>query len=75
MKSKELGQVLRAARKAQKLTQLELQDLSGVSASVIYKLENGRADISMGSLLAVADALGIRLIAQSPLGEEIRLNG
>ena len=71
----ELGQLLREARKTQGLSQLELQDLSGVSGSVIYKLENGRADVTAGSLLAVADALGVQLVARSPLGGEVRLNG
>lgn len=75
MKNEVLGRILKEARKAQKLTQMELQDLSGVSTSVIYKLENGRTDVSMGSIFAVADALGVQLIAQSPLGEEVNLNG
>lgn len=54
---------------------MDLQDLSGVSASVIYKIEKGRNDIAFGSLLALADALGIKLKAKSPLGQEVRLNG
>lgn len=63
------------ARKAQRLSQMDLQDLSGVSASVIYKIEKGRTEIALGSLLAVADALGVELKAKSPLGLEVRLNG
>lgn len=69
------GQILKEARKAQRLTQMDLSDLSGVSPSVIYKLESGRMDIAVGSLQAVADALGVVLIVRSPLGEEVRLNG
>lgn len=75
MKFKELGTLVKEARKAQRLTQLELQDLSGVSASVIYKLENGRTDVALGSLLAVSEALGIEVTAKSPLGKEIKLHG
>lgn len=75
MKLKQLGLIFKEARKAQHITQLELQDLSGVSASVIYKLESGRRDVSMSSLIAVADALGVQLVAKSPLGEEVYLNG
>lgn len=75
MKISELGQLLKEARKAQQLTQLELQDLSGVSASVLYKLENGRTDVAMGSFLAVSDALGIQLTVKSPLGREMKLHG
>lgn len=70
-----LGNLLKEARKAQRLTQQELQDLSGVSLSAIYKLENGRTDLALGSLLAVADALGISMTVKSPLGKEVKLSG
>jgi len=70
-----LGETFREARKAQRLTQMDLSDLSGVSPSVLYKLESGRLDIAVGSLKAVADALGVELIVRSPLGEEVKLNG
>jgi transcriptional regulator with XRE-family HTH domain len=53
---------------------MDLRDLSGVSASVIYKLETGRSDVSLRSLLAVSDALGIELLCKSPLGTEVKLN-
>lgn len=75
MIGEELSSLIKEARKAQQLTQLELQDLSGVSASVIYKLEKGRTDVALGSFLAVAEALGIQFIVKSPLGAQIRLHG
>lgn len=71
----DLRTLLQQARKAQKLTQLELQELSGVSAYVIYKLESGRTDVALESLLAVADALGVKITAKSPLGGEIVIDG
>ena len=70
-----LAIMLKEARKAQQLSQMDLQDLSGVSASVIYKLETGRNDVTLGSLLAISDALGIELIGKSPLGTEVVLHG
>ena len=69
------SKMIKEARKAQQLSQMDLQDLSGVSASVIYKLESGRSDVALGSLLALADALGIELVGKSPLGTEVKLNG
>lgn len=75
MNNETLDQIVKEARKAQRLSQMDLQDLSGVSVSVIYKIEKGRADIAFGSLLAVADALGVELKVKSPLGQEVRLNG
>lgn len=70
-----LSTLIQKARKAQKLTQLELQELSGVSAYVIYKLESNRTDVTLESLLAVSAALGVKISAKSPLGEEIVING
>ena len=75
MNNPELGQLLKEARKAQRLSQFDLQDLSGVSPSVIYKLEKGRTDVALGSLLAVSGALGIKFSLKSPLDKEIHLNG
>lgn len=75
MKNKEFGKMVSAARKAQGLTQLELQDLCGVSASVIYKIESGRDDLSVCNFVSVLDTLGISVHAKSPLGAEIQLNG
>lgn len=75
MKFNDLGGLLKRARKAQGLTQADLSDLSGASPSVIYKLESGREDIALGSLLSVGDALGVQIQVKSPLGEEARLNG
>jgi DNA-binding XRE family transcriptional regulator len=75
MKYSEFGKIVSTARKAQGLTQLELQDLCGVSASVIYKIESGRDDLSLCNFVAVMDTLGIGVHCKSPLGVEIQLNG
>ena len=75
MKYNDFGKIVSTARKAQGLTQLELQDLCGVSASVIYKIESGRDDFSLRNCVSVLDALGIEMHCKSPLGAEIQLNG
>jgi len=75
MINKDLGRTVKSARKAQEITQMELHDLSGISVSVIHKIENGREDLSLSSVMAVLDALGFRVICKSPLGEEIELSG
>ena len=71
----QMGQMIQAARKAQGISQLELQDMSGVSASVIYKAEQGRSDLTLGSFTSLCDALGIQITCKSPLGVEVRLHG
>ena len=75
MKYSDFGIMVSTARKAQRLTQLELQDLCGVSASVIYKIESGRDDFSLRNCVSVLDALGIEMHCKSPLGTEVQLNG
>lgn len=72
---KTFGTLIKEARKAQRISQLDLQDLSGTGATVIYKLESGRTDVTLGNLLAVADALGVKLVGRSPLGEEVEIHG
>src|SRR5262245_39774206 len=54
-----LGSRLRQARKAAKLTQPELADLSRVSQKTISKIERGDQD-SSGSLVQLAQACGVR---------------
>lgn len=53
---------LKAIREASCLTQEELCEKSGVSRTVISTIENGKADsITTRTMLALADALGVRL--------------
>lgn len=53
-----LGENLKKIRKAQKMTQKELAQKSGVKQSVISDLETGNAK-STGSILELANALGV----------------
>ena len=57
----ELGNVIRARRKALGITQAELADLSGISVRTIVEIENGGNSISLKRLLPVLAALGLRL--------------
>jgi transcriptional regulator with XRE-family HTH domain len=53
-----LGTTLRLARVAKELTQKELADRSGVSQSLITKIENSRVSPSRSIRLSLAKALG-----------------
>lgn len=75
MNKDNLSALFQRARKAQGLTQRELEELSGVSASVIYKVESGRTDVTLERLLALAIALGVKVTVKSPLGQEIVIDG
>ncbi|HZJ09235.1 MAG TPA: helix-turn-helix transcriptional regulator [Trueperaceae bacterium] len=52
---------LRTRRKELGLTQVELSDIAGVSPRFIHDLENGKGGVRMDLVLAVADALGLRV--------------
>jgi y4mF family transcriptional regulator len=57
----ELGNVIRARRKALGITQAELADLSGISVRTIGEIESGGNSISLKRLLPVLATLGLRL--------------
>jgi transcriptional regulator with XRE-family HTH domain/quercetin dioxygenase-like cupin family protein len=54
-----IGKKLRAARRAQRLSLRELAAKADVSASLLSKVENGKANPSVRSLHSIADALSI----------------
>lgn len=58
-----LGALVRAERKAQKLTQEELASLAGVGARFLRELEAGKASCQIGLGLDVLHALGLDLFA------------
>ena len=56
---KEFGQLIRAARKSQRVTQLRLSAMANVSPRFIGELERGKATIEIGKALHVAWLLGL----------------
>lgn len=65
--SADIARLLRQVRKAQNLTQLELSGLTGrQSPKAVNAAEQGHAGMELGTLLELADALGIRLFAELP---------
>lgn len=54
-----IGQNIRYYRRAKRLSQRELGDLSGLGVMQISKLERGVANPKLETLLAVADALRV----------------
>ncbi len=70
-----LSKLVVDARKAQALSQRELSELAGVGETVIYKMESGRADVTLSKFVAVLTALGFDLCCRSPLGVEVVLDG
>lgn len=56
-----IGAAFADRRIALRLTQQTLADLAGVSRSTIQSLERGSGSISFGSVLEIADALGLHV--------------
>jgi y4mF family transcriptional regulator len=65
------GVLIRKVRKAQRLTQSELAGASGVGLRFVVDLEKGKPTCELEKALRVAAMLGIRLIVQEPLGQEL----
>jgi transcriptional regulator with XRE-family HTH domain len=55
-----LGENLRAARVARELTQEEVAERSGVQAGEISRIENGKRDPQVSTVLKIANGLGIK---------------
>lgn len=64
MDNDQLSQDVKARRRALKLGQEELADLSGTSVRFIRELEHGKATVRVDKLRAVLDALGLELRAE-----------
>ena len=56
---KELGKLIHAERKRQKLTQEELAGLSGVGIRFIRELEHGKESCRIGLAFTVMQTLGL----------------
>lgn len=59
--AQELGRDLKDARKEVGLTQVQLAELVDLSDRTVRDIEKGAGGVSLGAVLKVADALGLRL--------------
>lgn len=64
-----LGSQLRALRTARRLSLGEVAKDTGISASFLSLVENGRSDITIGRLTRLVDYYGISIIDLLPTGE------
>ena len=56
-----IGQVIREARRDEKITQSELGKRIGANKSYISRIENGLIDPSISTVLSIISALGLRI--------------
>lgn len=74
-----LGARLQAARKQQKVSAVAAAEAAGISRVTLHRIERGEPTVAIGSWLAAASALGLRLEIASTapppsLPEKIRLD-
>lgn len=62
----DLGTLVRAVRKAQRLRQDDAAGSIGVSENFLGKIERGGETVQWGKLFQVLDGLGIRVILDLP---------
>ena len=68
MTPKDIGQIVRAERKAQGLRQDQLAAVAAVGVRFLAELEAGKPTAQIGKALAVLDTLGCRLVINAPHG-------
>jgi y4mF family transcriptional regulator len=56
-----IAQAVRAARRSHGLTQTDLAGLSGTGLRFVSELERGKPNVSLSKVIAVLEALGLRL--------------
>jgi HTH-type transcriptional regulator / antitoxin HipB len=61
MPMRTLGSVVRARRRALRLSQAELCDLAGVGLAFLYELEHGKPTVRLDKVVAVLSVLGLEL--------------
>lgn len=66
MTAEEIGAIVRQTRLAQGLRQDQLAAAAGVGVRFLVELEGGKPTVRLVKVLAVLDALGLRLHITSP---------
>lgn len=64
LSAQDIGNIIRATRKAQGATQTEFAALCGVGVRFLSELENGKPTAELGKVLAVIQSLGLELSLQ-----------
>jgi HTH-type transcriptional regulator / antitoxin HipB len=63
--ARQFGEMIRAAREIQRITQRDLAMVANTGERFVVDLESGKETCHLGKALAVANALGIRLVDEA----------
>ena len=75
MQSQDISDVIRAHRKAAKLSRIQLAEMAGVGKTVIYDIENGKESVKLDTLRKILKVLNIKILLTSPLMENANITG
>ncbi len=62
-----IGRIIHFHRKKSGLSRIKLAEICGVSKTVLFDIENGKASVQFNSLAKVLETLNIKLKFESPL--------
>lgn len=65
-----IGKLVKVNRKLSGLTQYELAELAGIGKTSVFDIEKGKTSIKLDTLLAVFHVLNIKIVLNSPAGEQ-----
>lgn len=68
----DIGKVVRQVRKEQKVTQVQLAQLTNVGYRFVLDFEAGKETLQLGKAMKVLETLGIRLHLDPPRGSGVK---
>jgi len=71
MQSQDIADVIKAHRKAAKLSRVQLAEIAGVGKTVIYDIEKGKESVRLDTLRKILKVLNIKIVLISPLMENV----
>ena len=70
--SQELAHIIKAHRKAAKLSRAQLAEIAGVGKTVVYDIEKGKETIQLNTLRKILKTLNIKIELTSPIMNQLQ---
>jgi len=71
----ELAYIIKAHRKAAKLSRAQLAEIAGVGKTVVYDIEKGKETIQLNTLRKILKTLNIKIELTSPIMNQLQIFG
>lgn len=70
--SQELACIIKAHRKAAKLSRAQLAEIAGVGKTVVFDIEKGKETIQLNTLRKILKTLNIKIELSSPIMNQLQ---